>query len=1215
MEKFNIMKGALRRAFGIGRCTAFVLATTALLSACHDDINYPSEPQHNEGFVIYIPNVEGAAQFGTTRADDFANPNALLEAEEGEINSLWLVAIPKDSGDEPRYIRLQGEDTGDESQEVIDIKTAGTDYKSYTLSNTALEEGKTYYLYLFGNLDLPGHVYVPEATIKGLRTKAAADALVIDFQDNLSDKSSNPLVPGYLPMACTPSRMRTSMTGSELSNGEFTFEKNSSIFANLSFLCSKVRYTIFFDNSQGGFSYNGFKNTSLDFYTSDDSGKYPTARQIRKQTALQEPELTSAIDFITDTWKVDLQRVHYPGDGNGSNIDTYPSYKGYEQGSDEKYPVSSSTTWVEGNLPALGSANWSNEKQRAWQGVAYLPENKVTATATSDGRTSINFTAQNGSDEETYTLSLLPDNSNLSRPTRANDGEIGYGIRRSTLHDIVIKVSSSKNWSPTVYLSDWNLQTLSYSLHGPYELEVEATQISVSSGQKTTMWYRSNVAAEDIHFNIPTVEVNGNKVPFYLIDKAVDENGQTILEVRVNPNIPYSQLSNLNVAAQNLQYFEIVAGNIVKRIVVDPLNLEPSLEVTPLEITINVREYIASGDYSTTIPIEFFTNVGNLKVTAVEEGDGYDKFPMTSDQIKLVYNNILLSTDTYTFPGDPKQGFLNIVIENFNSGHPYWKSGYDYRLTFSVDKVTVNKDGTEVVMPEDKTVIIHVRPYTTDYVLHFKTTNGWSFPHIYVYQTLTLPANIPDWTNSGTTYNYSNRQGRPVGYVHDNKYFAALEYNFSSCVAFKGWRNFGNDNDDCYTDPRAPGNENYTTQQGFFIFDFSENEGHWTYGKSSSDLYYPYKNVNNTVSYRYDEMASYTTNVNFNQAHIDRIGTATCCSDGTYGKMNPFPGIIMEEEDYGWWRYTLSGVATPGKALIMFSDGHGNDDKDIWHRYPADAQVGIPLFDYPDNEGWFYFDGANNDNKDRKFTDDKPAEKNPLRTFRVYWPTGMGNGLFMGWNNLKSSEYPRGGKIANNWERSKNIGKTDSKYPGYYYYEFTAYDYNSTFQYKFSNDDSGCKEDHPNNQMSVFEPQSDGKYVAYIPDHNQESVSTIKSGYPTKNQFENGDKVRVIWYRNNGSTWYNYVHAWYTDGGGDLNGWNEKKGEGYSNEYNGGNGNMYFYDYTITGNHKSFRVMMSNDSQGNGAKMEFEVNYDDIKNNFNNAGDVKAYEWHQTNWP
>ena len=93
----------------------------------------------------------------------------------------------------------------------------------------------------------------------------------------------------------------------------------------------------------------------------------------------------------------------------------------------------------------------------------------------------------------------------------------------------------------------------------------------------------------------------------------------------------------------------------------------------------------------------------------------------------------------------------------------------------------------------------------------------------------------------------------------------------------------------------------------------------------------------------------------------------------------------MEKESDGWWRYTLTGVAQPGKTMIIFANTESPWDDQLGgqdnNRFPAAYETGLPLFDFEDNEGWFVFNGANEENggkinTDPHFTDDKPNKVN-----------------------------------------------------------------------------------------------------------------------------------------------------------------------------------------------------------------------------------------------
>lgn len=73
----------------------------------------------------------------------------------------------------------------------------------------------------------------------------------------------------------------------------------------------------------------------------------------------------------------------------------------------------------------------------------------------------------------------------------------------------------------------------------------------------------------------------------------------------------------------------------------------------------------------------------------------------------------------------------------------------------------------------------------------------------------------------------------------------------------------------------------------------------------------------------------------------------------------------------------MSGVATPGKAMIMFTNGHNSAEDNSGYRYPNENQVGVLLFDFPDNEGWFLFDG-NSNHHTLSFYDEEPPSPQAL---------------------------------------------------------------------------------------------------------------------------------------------------------------------------------------------------------------------------------------------
>ena len=285
-----------------------------------------------------------------------------------------------------------------------------------------------------------------------------------------------------------------------------------------------------------------------------------------------------------------------------------------------------------------------------------------------------------------------------------------------------------------------------------------------------------------------------------------------------------------------------------------------------------------------------------------------------------------------------KKAVLKLNYAGINSGWELWKE--KRQLTFDVSGKTEN--GYLISRQVTVNIVNNIQNYT----IHFRPPTGWGNPHIYVYQCLEFPAG-------------SALANKPVGADTEGK-TAALEYSFTGKIAFKGW-NVGS-----YNNPdRSTGYVN-----GFYYFtDDKIGSGpatQWAPGEEGFSKHY------------YD-------NMDFCEEHRKSVGqTCTQCNSSSYNKL--WPGIQMESEPDGWWKFELTGIATPGKALIMFSDGHdGNNDK----RFPGFVdpnakdkmpKPGVPLFDYPDKEGWLdYANGG------EQFTSSKPEEITGNVTYRIYW--------------------------------------------------------------------------------------------------------------------------------------------------------------------------------------------------------------------------------------
>lgn len=1115
------------------------LAAALLLTGCYDELEIQrngdqlTEGNGTEGLAFYIPNVEAAAFYGATRADGFANPNALAESEEGKINSLWLCAFPTDGQSDNKLIKKITDN------DLLSV-SFNAEYKGYEVKE--LKNG-SYNFYVFANIDDYLNSTYKGYFTNGTLTETNVKSLQLDFygKDNL--------LPGNLPMVCLAENIKTGVANStRVNSNAFKYEKGkSTLYADLTFLVTKIRYTFFFDNTAGGFSEPSFGIYPIDFYNSGATTS-PKIYQVRRYTSLIykssddfDPSMSSgepsAPQYIgSSNWLVPLRRVEYPDGEKYSSVDEYPKYGDSYDGTGSvvdktgDYDVSTSTTQVERNLETLPESTvWGAKDKRAWQGVMYVPENRANKLEgydysgrlddTRDYRTYLNFKADFNGSTKDYRLNLLPEAYNPT--SRAQEVQRTYknagpGIYRSTLYDLVGKITNSLTLSENIgfQVADWNLRTLTYELRGPVELNVDKTRIEVIAGEETPIVCTSNVL---IDFTVP--KFKNTDIDFYIIRR--DETNNTYY-VSVNPDLSFEDLKSLKDDPDNshaddmdyvtyYKYFHVDAGNLHKKIEVEPLDLSAYLKVNPEEININVREYYVSGNYDGVRKIDFETNVDQGIV--LEELSGYDA------EDGLTYTTGLLSgikgeTNTTStmiwLTGYTKGDQVGQIVVNFqgmNSGDSYWTKNHDYKLRIKVDNndAGIQRDCPPVI------VRIHVRPYVTSYVIHFKdNTKSWSYPHIYVYQCLELPKDLEgaNAKYAGLTVGYDN------SYNGNTDYLAALEYAFTNKLSFRGWKDYGGPSTN---DPNASA----TLTNGFVIL-------------GNGSRYAP-KN-NNTDVYNY--------NIDFNNEHkanITKSGGYKCLAcendyiNRTFGdhkeqnyQFRTWPGIQMEPEGDGWWKYTLTTVATPGKALIMFTDGHDhsmdtyqNQNSAVGirgYRFPGNAEVGVPLFDYPDNEGWFLFDGDTT-NHDQNFTDDKPVSNSYSDTKKIYrflWPKSWGNGIFM--NLLQGNNGNNTVSIAG-WESGRGMSYNDN----WYMMEFSLpTSFSGNIEYKIWEDRYGTRNPWGDQQdninagsLSLFTSGGDGYYYAYV--NNITTSASMKGGKPTTTvtappTFTEGDNIVVTWY-------------------------------------------------------------------------------------------------------
>lgn len=207
----------------------------------------------------------------------------------------------------------------------------------------------------------------------------------------------------------------------------------------------------------------------------------------------------------------------------------------------------------------------------------------------------------------------------------------------------------------------------------------------------------------------------------------------------------------------------------------------------------------------------------------------------------------------------------------------------------------------------------------------------------------------------------------------------ALQYSFTGKRTFLGWQGEGGN----IEIPRSyynNGNERYWDGSYTFSLKYLQFDN-WNNGSGVQSAY------NWSIDYVAQEFRNECADCNMSEPK----GHNTV-SGSTRGYNFKWPGVAMKEdaENPGWFYFDLPVLAEPGKALIMFADGHdGPANNDPQKRYPAHMVPGVPLYDYADKDGWFLYDYQKGD--DNGFVDDKPnvLDKGewPNGTYRIWVDT------------------------------------------------------------------------------------------------------------------------------------------------------------------------------------------------------------------------------------
>ena len=463
----------------------FNIAILLMTTGCSDCGFGPDGPTHS--VTVYIP------YSNTTReGSDTPDADAVdIQGKEGVITDLWFFAYPIGKGEV--VVRR------------IDIDQLSSD-NNYRVFYCDLKQGE-YKIYLTANI--PGiSIYTTEEQLK---------AKTLDFSNgNLPVQGKLPLLYEY----------KNNEDNNKL---EVSPNTSATITANMIFVCSKVKFSLRFNNktfSQNSFGSNRLKITSITVKDIVNTGGLFDGKG---NNGTQEQTLTvkNEVDFNKDEWS--YTDILYLPENYNNKKNTYLEIKGTELTS-----KGDETTITHTYILPLGGVAGNKSGGDLERGTFY----DMTASITGKGKM---------------------------------DMDINMSVFDWTLQDVYADFSQTSLWvSRTGKLVDSNDDS-------KFDHDNKTgQQILVTSQYNDSIGYKTN--AKEV--TVECVSKIGKK-PLVL---ATVQSGQILFTV--NPAI---LMDDYNGQTKGTAVVAIRANNLVKYIDVQ-YNVTPFLNVTPLEVEINTEE-------------------------------------------------------------------------------------------------------------------------------------------------------------------------------------------------------------------------------------------------------------------------------------------------------------------------------------------------------------------------------------------------------------------------------------------------------------------------------------------------------------------------------------------------------------------------------------------------------------------------------------------------
>lgn len=538
----------------------FNIAILLMTTGCSDCGFGPDGPTHS--VTVYIPysNV-------TREGSDTPDADAVdIQGREGVITDLWFFAYPIGKGE--AVVRR------------IDINQLSSD-NNYRVFYCDLKQGE-YKIYLTANI--PGiSIYTTEDQLK---------AKTLDFSN------------GHLPVQGELPLLYEYKNNEDNNKLEVRPNTSATITANMTFVCSKVKFSLRFDNTDTGFSKNSFGSNRLKI-TSIMVKDIVTKGGLfdgHGNDGTQEKMLTvNDFDFNKDQWSY-TDSLYLPENYNkGKN--TYLEIKGTELTSD-----GAATTITHTYILPLGGVAGNKSGGELERGTFY----DMTASITGKGKM---------------------------------DMKINMSVFEWKLMDVYADFSQTSLWVSRTGKSDYT--------NFDHDNKT-GQQILVTSQYNDSIGYKTN--AKEVTVECVSKSKIGDKP---LVLATVNKQSGQIL-FTVNPDI---EIDKYNKNTTGTAVVAIHANNLVKYIDVQ-YNVTPFLNVTPLEVEIHTEE-TKEGVEQPTYAVLYETNLGGIKIptSLTSANGGKVKITQTGTykgKIMLQSDGKATNTWTKSFTVSPISGYDNL---------------------------------------------------------------------------------------------------------------------------------------------------------------------------------------------------------------------------------------------------------------------------------------------------------------------------------------------------------------------------------------------------------------------------------------------------------------------------------------------------------------------------------------------------------------------------